>query len=123
MNPKHKGPHCDGLCEGQAYLIKIRGLEAELDVANKESEENLRRATELEAELAAKDKYIASMVEGAESLLIENRDLKLALNNERDAAFNRGLELAAKMVEMQPIHSDFVYQNENMAAKIRKEIK
>ncbi len=29
MNDKHKGPHCAGSCEGAAYLIKIRGLEAE----------------------------------------------------------------------------------------------
>ena len=30
MNDKHKGPHCDGLCEGAAYTIKIRQLEQEL---------------------------------------------------------------------------------------------
>ncbi len=29
MNDKHKGPHCAGSCEGAAYLIKIRNLEAE----------------------------------------------------------------------------------------------
>ncbi len=29
MNDKHKGPHCAGSCEGAAYLITIRNIEAE----------------------------------------------------------------------------------------------
>ena len=29
-NPDHYGPHCAGLCEGAAYTVKIRELEARL---------------------------------------------------------------------------------------------
>ena len=31
MNDKHQGPHCAGQCEGAAYQIEIRRLEAERD--------------------------------------------------------------------------------------------
>ncbi len=47
MNDKHKGPHCAGSCEGAAYLIKIRGLEAEnakLEAQVKELSKTLGRA-------------------------------------------------------------------------------
>jgi len=29
MNEKHKGPHCNGLCEGAAYQIEINRLSSE----------------------------------------------------------------------------------------------
>jgi len=31
MSEKHKGPHCDGHCEGTAYNNEIRRLRAELE--------------------------------------------------------------------------------------------
>jgi len=30
VNDKHKGPHCAGLCEGTAYISRIKELEAEV---------------------------------------------------------------------------------------------
>jgi len=34
MNEKHKGPHCDGLCEGAAYQIEIKRLTTALEVCD-----------------------------------------------------------------------------------------
>ena len=34
-NPNHHGPHCAGLCEGQAYSSRIKELEGELALVRK----------------------------------------------------------------------------------------
>lgn len=30
VNDKHRGPHCAGLCEGTAYISRIKELEAQM---------------------------------------------------------------------------------------------
>ena len=43
-NPTHHGPHCAGLCEGQAYSSRIKELERELALVRKARIDGMEQA-------------------------------------------------------------------------------
>jgi len=50
-NPKHKGPHCDGYCEGVAYTLMIRDKDAEIEELKIVAGVRLGGMTALQAEI------------------------------------------------------------------------
>ena len=43
-NPNHHGPHCAGLCEGQAYSYRIKELEIKLALVRKARTDGMEKA-------------------------------------------------------------------------------
>ena len=65
-NPKHKGPHCDGCCEGVAYTLMIRDKDAEIEELKIVAGVRLAGMTALQAEIERLNARLATVQKQAD---------------------------------------------------------